>query len=227
MTVHAYYRISKDTSDLENQRREVRAASVQRFGRTPDVEVEEIVTGKKKAAERDLEKLLRGCKFNDVLICASTTRIGRNFYDTIDTARFLQERGVTFIALQQNFTMKPDDDTMSKFFLSAYAFFGENERKEISVRTKAALATRTANGLKNGRAFGSFKEPTEKQLKELGKYLDAGRYYKAEMCKITGLAKPTFDRWLKKYPDYEKRRVDNREKVSPFYTQKVKYTEGA
>lgn len=220
MKVHAYYRISKDTSDLDNQRREVEAACITKYGRKPDADVSEIVSGRKKANERDLTKLLKSVVYGDVFVCASTTRIGRDFYDTLETTRVLRERGVTFVALQQNLTVLPDDDTMSKFLLAAYAFFGENERKEISARTKAALQTRKDNGLKNGRAFGSFKEPTEKQKKELGKYLDAGRYYKAEMAKILEFAKPTFDRWLLKNADIEARRIANRDNVSPFYQTK-------
>lgn len=220
MKVHAYYRVSKDTSDLENQRREVRAASVARFGRLPDIEVEEIVSGKKKAAERDLSKILRGVVFGDTLICASTTRIGRNFYDTIDTARFLQERGVTFIALQQNFEMRPDDDTMAKFFLSAYAFFGENERKEISIRTKAALQTRRETGAHMGRNFGSTKEPDATQLKEVNRQLKNGEYQKSRFMKIVGMTKPTFDKWLERNPDIEAKRVANRAAASPYYFTK-------
>ena len=212
MTIHAYYRISKDTSDLATQRRDVHAACLDRFGRIPDAEIAETISGKKKADERHLGELLRGVHFGDVFVCASTTRIGRDFYDTLDTTKYLQETGATFWALQQNMFIPPDDNTMNKFLLAAYAFFGENERKEISVRTKAGLESAKQRGVKLGRAFGSFLEPDEKQLKELKLQLSRGEFQRVRIAKILGMALPTLARWLKKNPNIAEQVEANRPK---------------
>jgi DNA invertase Pin-like site-specific DNA recombinase len=212
MKIHAYYRISKDTSDLDSQRREVHAACIARFGCPPDTEISEIISGKKKSHERDLGELLRGVHFGDVFVCASTTRIGRNFYDSLDTTKYLQETGATFWALQQNMFIPPDDNTMNKFLLAAYAFFGENERKEISTRTKAGLESAKLRGVKLGRAFGSFLEPTDKQLKELKLQLSRGEFQRVRIAKILGMALPTLARWLKKHPEIAEQVEANRPK---------------
>jgi DNA invertase Pin-like site-specific DNA recombinase len=225
MKIHAYIRRSKDSSDEETQRRQIRVAALERFGREPDTEVAELISGKYKTDDRQLGDLLKAVHFGDVLICVDTTRIGRNFYDSLKTTEYLQNTGASFWALQQNLFVKPDDETINKFLLSAYAFFGENERKAISTRTKAGLESAKLRGVKLGRAFGSFLEPTDKQLKELKLQLSRGEFQRVRITKILGMALPTLARWLKKNPEIaaqvEANRPKNKDKAVGGAAQQV------
>ena len=191
--IYAYIRISKDDLDIENQRFEINAYSQKRFGKTPDVFVEDIVSGKKSANERNLGAMLKKLKKDDVFIAASTSRIGRNFFDMIETAKIVLEANAQFIAIQQNFELTTD--FQGKMLFTLYSLMAEREREDISLRPKAGIAKRKAEGKMMGRPKDAISPKIKDKLKEVLEYKQKGLSDTA-IGKIYGVTRQTVAKFL-------------------------------
>ena len=90
-----------------------------------------------------LLKMQRG----DHLIVASFDRIGRDQVDMITTVRLLHKRGIFVHILDMVMiaTLDPND-AMSEMMLAQFAAFAQFQRKQVSVKTKQALAAKKALG---------------------------------------------------------------------------------
>ena len=193
--IYGYVRISKDTSDMENQRYQIDLHSKTVYGRKVDEWFEDLITGKAKATERELGKLIDKTKKKDVLLMASTSRFGRNFFDVMLTGSILYEKGAGLYAIQQNFDFSPRNP-MAKIFLSIYAFMDEAERENISSRTKAALQRLKAEGVKLGKPLGSYTKKLEGKESEIKNYIEKG-LSKTAIGKIYGVKRQTITSFIK------------------------------
>jgi DNA invertase Pin-like site-specific DNA recombinase len=132
--VVAYYRVStlrqgQSGLGLEAQRRAV-AAFVAQNNRTLVNEYQETESGKRIANRPQLQAALAECaRRAATLVIAKLDRLARNLHFITG----LMETEVDFVAC--------DIPTANRFMLHIYAAVGEEERRLISERTKAALAT--------------------------------------------------------------------------------------
>ena len=209
MKIYGYIRISKDTSDMENQRFQINDYTMKNYGKIPDETFQDLITGKKKANERELGKLLDKMTTGDLLIIASTSRYGRNFFDVMLTGNLLYEKDASFYAIQQNFEFSRRNP-MAKIYLAIYAQMDEWERENTSKRNKAVIQRAKAEGrYTGGRPKDSLKEVSERELKGLIKTIENGEYSKYILCKIIKVSRPTFNKFLKLNPDIEVKRAAN------------------
>ena len=77
---YAYFRVSTDKQDYENQKTGV-VAMAERMGLTIDKEIlDDGVSGAKDPKKRELGRWLRKMKKGDTLLCSEISRLGRELY---------------------------------------------------------------------------------------------------------------------------------------------------
>lgn len=148
----AYARVSTDKQDAENQRFEIERFLERRQQKYDDF-VEETISGKKQVGERKIGQLIQGMERGDTLIVSETSRISRRLVDVLNTVQDCIDRGITVIAVKENFEF--GDDINSKVIAFAFGLAAEIERNLISARTREALARKRADGVKLGRPVGT------------------------------------------------------------------------
>lgn len=153
MTVYAYYRVSTDKQDYENQK-----SGVVRYceykNLTIDKEVtEENVSGKIEFKKRKLGKLIKELQEGDLLIVSELSRLSRSMIDTFEMVKILKAKGVNVYCVKEN--MEINDSALGLMVMSVFAFSAQIERERISERTREALARKKEEGVHLGRPFGS------------------------------------------------------------------------
>lgn len=155
---HAYIRISCDKSTVENQEFQInnycKANNI-----VIDNWIEETVTGVKDPHKRKLGTLLDIVQPGDTIICADLSRLGRSLFMVMEILSDCLSKGVTIIAIKENFTLQ--DDIQTKVLSFAFGLAAEIERNMISERTKQALNRKKAEGIKLGRPQGSKNKHTK------------------------------------------------------------------
>lgn len=76
---YGYIRVSTDTQTVENQRFEINRFC-NRQGLSVDGWIEETISGTKTYNKRELGKLLRRIRKDDLIVCAELSRLGRNLF---------------------------------------------------------------------------------------------------------------------------------------------------
>lgn len=148
--IYAYIRISKDTSDAENQRHEI----LSHYNNKVSPEwVEEVVTGNSNADDRKLGELIERLQAGDTLIVADVSRLGRRSLDVMETGARIVKKKARLIACKSNLELK--DDIGSEVMFFALSLAARIEREMISERTKVALSRKRAEGMVLGRPKGS------------------------------------------------------------------------
>lgn len=194
--IYAYYRVSTDEQDYENQK-----SGVVRYceykGLEIDKEViEEGVSGKIEYKKRKLGKLIKELKSGDLLIVSELSRLSRSMTDTFDMVKVLKDKGVNIYCVKEN--MEINDSALGLMIMSVFAFSAQIERERISQRTKEALAKKKAEGVHIGRSYGS-----RNKLKKLDEYdyligsllMQGASIY--EIAKKTGTTWGTAKRYIK------------------------------
>lgn len=150
--VFAYLRVSRDGQDTENQKMEVI-----RYCRRCEIDVDEIVvdhavSGKVKVSHRKLGEMIDNMVDGDTLIVTEISRIGRDWFDILNTVNNCFNKGINLIIIKQGYELK--NNAMGKMFVSIMSLFAEEERRMISERTKMALARKKSEGMILGRPVG-------------------------------------------------------------------------
>lgn len=151
--IYAYYRVSTDKQDYENQKEGV-VAYCQRSGLKIDKEIkDEAVSGKVDVYKRNLGKLIKKAQKDDIIIVSEISRLGRDLIMVLNTAKTLYEKGVKIYCVKENINL--DGSIMAKVFITVFGLIAEIERYFIAERTREALERKKANGVKLGRPKGS------------------------------------------------------------------------
>lgn len=204
--IYGYIRISKDSSNVENQRHQI-LQYCKSVLNTDSVEwFEDIISGQAKANERELGKLISKMKRGDMLIIASTSRFGRNFFDVLLTASLIYERGASLYAIQQSFEFS-EKNPLSKVIMSVHAWADEAERESISERTKASLSRMKDNGITLGRPTGTTSKVLDEHKKDVLKYAEMGLSQTA-IGKMYGVTRQTVSNFLNRIGE-EKHTLQN------------------
>ena len=193
--IYGYIRVSTDKQTVENQRYEINQFCG-KSGIVVDKWFEETISGSKKLEERQLGKLLKKMKKEDVLVCSELSRLGRNLLMIMGILNECMNRDIEVWTIKDNYRL--GSDISSKVLAFAFGLSAEIERNLISQRTKEALARKKAEGVILGRPKGSKSAKTkltgqEKKIREL---LDRKVSYSA-IGRILGVHRLTVSNFVK------------------------------
>lgn len=148
---YGYIRVSSDKQTVENQRFEIsRFAAEQGF--TISGWIEETISGTKNYDKRELGKLLKRVKKDDLIICAELSRLGRNLFMIMEILNICMTKECRVWTIKEGYRL--GDDIQSKVLAFAFGLSAEIERNLISQRTKEALARKKNEGVVLGRPKG-------------------------------------------------------------------------
>jgi DNA invertase Pin-like site-specific DNA recombinase len=171
--IYAYIRVSTDKQTTENQRFEI-TKFCEHQNIVVDEWMEETISATKELDKRQLGKLLKKVKKDDLIITSELSRLGRNLLEVMGMLNFLLKTEARVWTIKDNFRL--GDDISSKVLAFAFGLAAEIERKMISQRTKEALAARRAAGVVLGRPIGRKSTRTKLTGKEdyIQQLLDRG-----------------------------------------------------
>lgn len=173
--IYGYIRVSSDKQTVENQRFEILRFCEQN-AISVDGWIEETISGTKSYNKRELGKLLRKIKSEDVIICSELSRLGRSLFMIMEILSHCMQQGSQVWTIKEGYRL--GDDIQSKVLAFAFGLSAEIERNLISQRTKEALARRRAEGVVLGRPKGSITCRENSRLYRHERYilhaLDAG-----------------------------------------------------
>ncbi|HRD71007.1 MAG TPA: recombinase family protein [Legionella sp.] len=151
----AYIRASTDKQDLNNQKLEIFE-----FAKKNRLEVDDfiqmIISSRKTTKERRIDEMVSALGDADTLIITELSRLGRSTAEVIGIVNELIKKQVRVIAIKQNLDIKRHDMT-SKVMITLFSLFSELERDLISLRTKEALASKKAQGIRLGKPKGTIQ----------------------------------------------------------------------
>ncbi len=162
--IYGYIRVSSDKQTVENQRFEINNFC-NRKELCIDGWIEETISGTKAYNKRELGKLLKKVKKNDLIICAELSRLGRNLFMIMEILNICMNKECKVWTIKDNYRL--GEDIQSKVLAFAFGLSAEIERNLISQRTKEALARKKAEGVVLGRPKG--KKTDIKKHKLFGK----------------------------------------------------------
>ena len=195
--VYGYIRVSSDKQSVENQRFEIT-----NFCRDNslfiDGWIEETISGTKDYGKRELGKLLKIVRKNDLIVCAELSRLGRNLFMIMEILNICMNKECQVWTVKDNYRL--GEDIQSKVLAFAFGLSAEIERNLISQRTKEALARKKSEGVVLGRPKGRKNDPRKSKLygkkNLIKKMLDQGMSINkiAKMCHVD---RNTLARFLK------------------------------
>lgn len=192
---YGYIRVSSDKQTVENQRFEI-----QNFARennlTIDGWIEETISGTKNYDKRELGKLLKKVKKDDLIVCAELSRLGRNLFMIMEILNICMTKECKVWTIKDNYRL--GEDIQSKVLAFAFGLSAEIERNLISQRTKEALARKKSEGVVLGRPTGSKSSHVKLSGKEETiKVLRQQKVSKSEIARIFGVHRMTVDAFIK------------------------------
>lgn len=195
--IFGYIRVSSDKQTVENQRFEIA-----KFCKSGNIEIdgwiEETVSGTRNYEKRQLGKLLRRVRKDDLIICAEISRLGRNLFMIMDILHICMEKGCKVWTIKDGYRL--GDDIQSKVLAFAFGLSAEIERNLISSRTKEALARKKAEGVPLGRPLGSRTAPERRKLyakREMIERLLAKGVSKTEIARRCRVCRNTVAKYAK------------------------------
>jgi len=150
--IYGYIRVSTDKQTVENQRYEINRFC-QKNVLVVDKWVEETISGIKLIHERELGRLLKTMKKDDILICSELSRLGRNMLMIMGVLNECMVRDIQVWTIKDNYRL--GNDINCKVLAFAFGLTAEIERNLVSQRTREALARRRSEGVVLGRPKGS------------------------------------------------------------------------
>lgn len=172
--IYGYVRVSTCSQTVENQQ-----IQIEKYCSTAGVSkiewYSEIISGTKIPEKRKLGDLLKVVKKDDTIVVTELSRLGRSLMMIMRVLDECLNRGVTVIAIKENFTL--DNSIGCKAMMFAFGLSAEVERTLISERTKAGLERARKDGKKIGRAPGEkprFYKLTPYRV-QIANYMKEGR----------------------------------------------------
>lgn len=134
----------------------------------------------------ELQRLLDFVREGDVVVVESISRMARNTRDLLNITHMLDEKGVGFVSLKEQF----DTTTVSgKFVLVIFAAIAELERGNILQRQREGIEIAKKNGVYKGRK--------PKELKEFDEIFEKWNNHQIstiEASRVLGISRSTFYR---------------------------------
>lgn len=193
--IYGYIRVSSDKQTVENQRFEINNFC-ERNNLVIDDWIEETISGTKNYTKRQLGRLLRKVRKDDIIICSELSRLGRNLFMIMEILNICMTKECKVWTIKDNYRL--GEDIQSKVLAFAFGLSAEIERNLISQRTKEALARKKAEGKTLGRIRGSKNKRNKLTGKEenISKWISTG-VSKAEIARRCKVNPCTIFRYLK------------------------------
>lgn len=193
---YGYIRVSSDKQTVENQRFEINHFANEN-GFKIDGWIEETISGTKNYDKRQLGKLLKKVKSNDVIVCSELSRLGRNLFMIMEILNICMNKDCKVWTIKDHYRL--GDDIESKVLAFAFGLSAEIERNLISQRTKEALARKKAEGVVLGRPKGRKSDKVKLSGKEntIKDLLDQG-VSKCEIARIFKVDRMTVYNFIKR-----------------------------
>lgn len=192
---YGYIRVSSDRQTVENQRFEI-----QNFANSQhlyvDGWIEETISGTKSYDKRELGKLLKKIRKDDLIICAELSRLGRNLFMIMEILNLCMAKECKVWTIKDNYRL--GEDIQSKVLAFAFGLSAEIERNLISQRTKEALARKRAEGVILGRPKGRKSSKVKLSGQEdVIRTLLQRKVAKTKIAKIFKVNRMTVDNFIK------------------------------
>jgi DNA invertase Pin-like site-specific DNA recombinase len=182
--IYGYARVSTKDQNLDRQVKALEEAGC-------DVIFQEKITGTKRGRE-ELNRMLDGLQEGDTVIVKDLTRISRSTKDLIELVEIIGNKKAGFKSLNESWLDTTKNDAVSKLMFTIFAGLVEFERNQLSERTIEGLAIAKSKGKTGGRPKknGDTVQHAIELFKEGDKSI-------AEICRNTGVSRPTLYRRLK------------------------------
>jgi len=155
------------------------------------------ISSRKNPNERKIDSLMNLGQGN-MLIVSEMSRIGRSVGEVVTTIDRIIASGVQFIAIKENIKIKDRQDLHTKVMITMFSLFAEVERELNSLRTKEALASLKAEGIKLGRPKGSLgSSKLDGKDMEIKKLLRL-KVSKTSISKILEVDRSTLENYIEK-----------------------------
>lgn len=170
MTTYAYLRVSTIEQNTEKNKLDVlKFANSKKLG---NVEfIEEQISGKANFKNRQLGALLEKMKKDDVLIVPELSRIARSITQIFEVIDITKQKGIILYSIKEDFSNN-DKSITSTVTTTVFALVAQIERDLISLRTKEALQSKKAQGIKLGRPKGKGKSKLDANKEEILKLVE-------------------------------------------------------
>ena len=170
MTTYAYLRVSTIEQNTEKNKLDVlKFANSKKLG---NVEfIEEQISGKANFKNRQLGALLEKMKKGDVLIVPELSRIARSITQIFEVIDITKQKGIILYSIKEDFSNN-DKSITSTVTTTIFALVAQIERDLISLRTKEALQSKKAQGVKLGRPKGKGKSKLDEYKDEILKLVE-------------------------------------------------------
>lgn len=151
--IFAYIRVSTTSQDTQNQKLEIYEYA-RKNNLNIDSFIETEVSSQKTTKSRRIEELLQKLNKGDTLVITELSRLGRSTSEVIDLVNQVITKKVRLISIKQGLDIT-SHDMSSKIIVTMFSLFAELEKDLISSRTKEALASKKAQGIKLGKPKGT------------------------------------------------------------------------
>ena len=190
----AYLRVSTLEQDNSKNKNDILSlANEKGLGKVEFVE--DKISGKVSWKERKIFTVLNQLQKGDVLLISEFSRLGRSMLEIMEIILFAIEKEIKMYTVKGNWQL--DDTIQSKIMAMVFAMAAEIERDLISKRTKEALQTKKANGVKLGRPVGAGKSKLDLYKVEIEALLKNGSTKKF-IAKRYGTSESNLFNWLNK-----------------------------
>ena len=190
----AYIRVSTDRQDVENQRLEIlQLANKEDLGKVRFIE--ETISGRKAWRDRALSSVIEDLREGDNLVVAELSRLGRSMLEIMEILSIATQKRIHVFAAKGNWRL--DGTLQSKIIATVIAMAAEIERDLISQRTKAALATKKAQGIRLGRPTGPGRSKLDDHRDDILELLELGVTQIRVAAKF-GTSEGNLRMWMKK-----------------------------
>jgi len=202
---YGYIRVSTEKQDYENQK-----FGILEYANKNDIHnvefIEETISSRKKLEDREIWNLINNTlKEDDIIITSELSRFGRSTLEVMHLFKLMTEKKIKAHIIKNNIKLNEDENKITnQVLIFAFGLAAEIERDLISSRTKEALASRKAKGMKLGRQKGQqVKSKLDTKRDLIVEYLEKGINISA-IAKLCDCARNTMDHYIKS------RQLDNK-----------------
>ena len=193
--IYAYIRKSTEKQEFAHMEYEIRQYAAQhhlKIGRW----VEESISSRKPLHQRELGTLLNELKEADVLITTEISRLGRSILEVMSILQTCLNKNCQVITIKEHYHL--GNDIQSKVLAFAFGLSAEIERNLISERTKAALTSKKAQGVKLGRPMNALSKKLKlsKNIRRVQNLLNKG-LSQSQIARILNVRRQTLHRFIK------------------------------
>jgi DNA invertase Pin-like site-specific DNA recombinase len=190
----AYLRVSTIDQDLEKNKTQIlHLANDKNLGKVEFVE--EKMSGRVHWRERKIGEIIDNLSAGDVVLLSEFSRLGRSMLECMEIIAIATQKGIKMYTVKGGWQL--DDTIQSKVMAMVFSMVAEIERDLISKRTKEALQTKKANGVKLGRPKGVGKSKLDRYKVEIEALLKNGSTKKF-IANRYGTSESNLFNWLNK-----------------------------